>query len=140
MKKNQSQRSFKSRPIRSHWTLASSVTILGDLLHFGQLFKACGNTYFAQIAHILGNFCRGVKIFHFSSGIIFGQLLQTFGDFLLVTRLASRHLWEGFLLNFLLLISIIGVVFGLVMTTPTTTTFLFVLTASELFCIYQPRR
>ena len=28
-----------------------SVTRLGDLLHFGQLIKACGNNYFAQIAH-----------------------------------------------------------------------------------------
>ena len=34
---------------------------------------------------IIGNFCKGVKIFLFSSGIIFGQLLKTFGDFLLVT-------------------------------------------------------
>ena len=33
----------------------------------------------------LGDFCKGVKIFNFSSEIIFGQLLQTFGDFLLVT-------------------------------------------------------
>ena len=57
------------------------MTRLGHLLHFGQLFKACGNNYFAQIAHILGNFCEGFKIFHFSSGIIFGQLLQSFGDF-----------------------------------------------------------
>ena len=31
---------------------------------------------------IIGNFCKGVKIFLFSSGIIFGQLLKTFGDFL----------------------------------------------------------
>ena len=54
-------------------------------LHFGQPFKAGGNNYFAQIAHILGNFCKSVKIFHFSSEIIFGKLLQTFGDFLLVT-------------------------------------------------------
>ena len=30
----------------------SSVTRLGDLLHFGQLFKACGKNYFTQIAHI----------------------------------------------------------------------------------------
>ena len=52
-----------------------SVTRLGYLYHFGQLFKACGNNYFAQIAHILGNFCKGVKIFHFSWEIIFGQLL-----------------------------------------------------------------
>ena len=28
-----------------------------DLLHFGQLFKASGNIYFARIAPILGNFC-----------------------------------------------------------------------------------
>ena len=29
-----------------------------------------------------GNFCKVVKIFHFSSEISFGQLLQTFGKFL----------------------------------------------------------
>ena len=29
-----------------------------------------------------GNFCAGAKIFNFSSEIIFGQLLWTFGDFL----------------------------------------------------------
>ena len=57
------------------------MTRLGDLLHFGIFFKAYGNNYFAQIAHILGNFCEGVKIFHFSSEILFGQLLETFGDF-----------------------------------------------------------
>ena len=62
-----------------------SVTRFGDLLHFGHFFKASGNNYFAQIAHILGNFCKCVKILHFSSGIIFGQLLLTFGDFFLVT-------------------------------------------------------
>ena len=32
-----------------------------------------------------GNLCKGVKIFNFSSDIIFGQPLKTFGDFLLVT-------------------------------------------------------
>ena len=48
------------------------------------IFCTLGN-FFAQIAHILGNFCIGAKIFHLSSGIIFGQLLKTFGDFLLVT-------------------------------------------------------
>ena len=53
----------------------NSVTSLGDLLHFGQLFKACGNNYFTQIAHSLGNFCKGVKIFHFYNEIIFRQLL-----------------------------------------------------------------
>ena len=52
-----------------------SVIRLGNLLHFGQLFKACGNNYFAQIVQILGNFCEGVKTFHFAIEIIFGQLL-----------------------------------------------------------------
>ena len=33
-----------------------SVTRLGDLLHFGQLFKACGINYFAQNAHIFRQF------------------------------------------------------------------------------------
>ena len=54
--------------------VGASVTRLDDLFHFGQLFKACGNNYFAQIAHILDNFCKGFKNFHFSSEIIFGQL------------------------------------------------------------------
>ena len=53
----------------------TSVTRLDDLLHFGQLFKACGNNYFSQIAHILDNFSKGVKIFQFTSEIIFGQIL-----------------------------------------------------------------
>ena len=47
-----------------------SVTRLADLLDFGQLFKA-----------FLGNFCKGVKIYHFSTQIIFGQLLYRLGDF-----------------------------------------------------------
>ena len=42
---------------------STSVTRLADLSHFGQLLKASGNNYFAQIAHILGNFIIGVKIF-----------------------------------------------------------------------------
>ena len=43
----------------------ASVTRLGNLLHFGQLFKAYGNNYFAQIAHILGNFwrCQNISVF-----------------------------------------------------------------------------
>ena len=51
------------------------MTRLDNLLHFGELFKACGNNYFTRIAQIFGNFCKGVEIFHFSSEIIFGQLL-----------------------------------------------------------------
>ena len=36
--------------------LWGSVTRLGDLLHFGQFFKACANNYFGQIAHIFRQF------------------------------------------------------------------------------------
>ena len=49
-----------------------SVTRLGDLLHFGQPFKACGKNYFAQIAHIFRIF-----LLSFASEIIFGQLLPS---------------------------------------------------------------
>ena len=61
--------------------VVTSMTRLGDLLHFGQLFKACGNNYFAQITHILGNFCRGVKNFHFSSRIILGNFYRHWAIF-----------------------------------------------------------
>ena len=37
-------------------SIDTSVTRLGDLLYFGQLFKACGNNYFAQIANIFRQF------------------------------------------------------------------------------------
>ena len=39
----------------------------------------------------LGNFCKGVKIYYFSGEIIFGQLLQTFGYFFLVTLIGLRN-------------------------------------------------
>ena len=38
----------------------------------------------------LGNFCKCVKILNFSSEIIFGHLLQTFGDFYLVTLVLTH--------------------------------------------------
>ena len=36
--------------------LVTSATILGDFLHFGQLFKAFGNNKFVQISYILRQF------------------------------------------------------------------------------------
>ena len=38
---------------------------IGRFIALWVLFKACGNNYLAQITHILGNFCKGHKIFHF---------------------------------------------------------------------------
>ena len=58
--------------------LGTSVTSLGDLFDFWKLFKACGNNYFSQMCHIL-------------SEIIFGQLLLTFSDFVLVTLLGTLN-------------------------------------------------
>ena len=37
------------------------MTRLGDFLEFGQLFKAFGNNYFAQISLILRQFCKKVS-------------------------------------------------------------------------------
>ena len=48
---------------------------IGWLIALWQLFKACVTNCFAQIAHILDNFCKGFKIFHFCREIIFWQFL-----------------------------------------------------------------
>ena len=58
------------------------MTRLGNLLDFEQDFKAFATINLPESLTFLGNFCKGVKIFHFSSEIIFGQLLQTIGFFL----------------------------------------------------------
>ena len=49
--------------------LTDSVTRLGDLLDFGQLFKAFGNNFCRNLPHSKAIF---VKV---SKSIIFGQLL-----------------------------------------------------------------
>ena len=64
---------------------ASSVTRLGNLLDFGQRLAT---TNLPKYLTFLDNFCKGVKIYLFSSEIQFGPLLKTFGDFYLVTLFA----------------------------------------------------
>ena len=59
---------------RPKWSMTSSVTRLGNLLDFEQLFKAFATTNLPKSPTFLCNFCKGVKFFHFSSEIIFGQL------------------------------------------------------------------
>ena len=67
----------------NQWVV-TSVTRLGDLLHFGQLFKACGNNYYPNRPHfrqfwwrwcnlsffcwnhLLGNFYRHLATFYWS--------------------------------------------------------------------------
>ena len=55
--------------------VSGSVTRLGDLLDFGQLFNARATISLPKYHTFFGNFCKGVKNYHFSSEIIFGQLL-----------------------------------------------------------------
>ena len=53
-----------------------SVARLEDLVHFGQLFKADGNNYFAQIDHILGNFLKVSKSFFFLAKSFLGNFYR----------------------------------------------------------------
>ena len=53
--------------------------------YLGNFLKPLATINLPKSPTILGNFCKGDKIFHFCIEIGFGQLLQTFGDFLLVT-------------------------------------------------------
>ena len=55
----------------SHRQFDHIVRFIALWATFQSLFKKL----FCQIFHILGNFCKGVEIFHFPSEIIFGQLL-----------------------------------------------------------------
>ena len=50
-------------------------------LTLGNFSKPQATIIFPTTPTFLGNFCKGVKICNLSSEIIFGQLLQTFGDF-----------------------------------------------------------
>ena len=61
--------------------MSPSVTWLGIFFHFGQLYKASGNNYFGQIAHILSNFCKGVKIFHFLVKSFLGNFYRPLATF-----------------------------------------------------------
>ena len=54
-----------------HAFVVISVTRLGDLFDFGQLIKL------PKYSPFLGNFCKGVKINHFTSEIIWRFFLVT---------------------------------------------------------------
>ena len=67
------------------------MTRLGDLLDVGNFLKPLATINLPKSPTFLGNFCKGVKIYHFSSKIIFGQLLQTSGEFFLVTLIGDYN-------------------------------------------------
>ena len=52
----------------------TSVTKLGDFLHFGNYSKPLATIILPKLPTLLGNFCKGAKIIHFSCEIISGQL------------------------------------------------------------------
>ena len=54
---------------------------IGRFIALWATFQSLWQQLFAQIVHNFGNFCKSVKIFHYSSEIIFGQLKWTFGNF-----------------------------------------------------------
>ena len=58
-----------------------SVTRLGDILHFGILFKAWGKNYLAQTAHILVNFCKVLNIFLFLLKSFLGNFYRNLATF-----------------------------------------------------------
>ena len=68
--------------VSNRWTVWPDCVIFYSL---GKFFKALATISLPKSLTFLGNFCKGVKILNFSSEIIFGQLLQTFGYFYLVT-------------------------------------------------------
>ena len=55
--------------------MRDSVIRLGDLLDFGHVLKPLATINLPKSPTSLGNFCKGVKIYHLASEIIFGQLL-----------------------------------------------------------------
>ena len=56
--------------------VSTSVTRLGDLLDFGQRLKPLATIDLPKFSTFLGNFCKGVKIYHFSSEIILGNFYR----------------------------------------------------------------
>ena len=70
------------------WVLCSSQSVRPDWAIFctlGKFLKPLATTNLPKSLTFLGNICKGVKSYHFYSEIIFGQFLQTFGEFFLVT-------------------------------------------------------
>ena len=63
---------FNRLSVWPHWAIYWTL---------GNFLKPLATIYLPKSSTFLGNFWTGVKIYHCSSEIIFGQLLQTFGDF-----------------------------------------------------------
>ena len=77
---------LKNGGFEFHLTLPLfSVTRLGDFFNFGNFLRPLATNNLPKSPTFLGSFCKVLKFYHFSSEIILGQLLKTFGEFFLVT-------------------------------------------------------
>ena len=76
---------------------ASQCDHIGQFIGFwGNFLKPLATINLPKSSSFFGNFCKGVKIYHFPSKIILGQLYQTFGDFVLVTLKPVDFLHQRF--------------------------------------------
>ena len=62
-------------PFEIYLSSPNSVTRLGIFWTLGNFLKPLVTINLSKSLTFLGNFCKGVKIYHFSSEILFGQLL-----------------------------------------------------------------
>ena len=76
--------------------MSGSVTRVGDFCTLGNFLKPFATMNLPKSPTFLGNFCKGAKIIQFSNEILFGQLLQTFGDFYLVTLLRDPFTFNNY--------------------------------------------
>ena len=66
----------QQQPVWPDWAIYWSL---------GNFLKPLATINLPKLPTLFGSYCEGVKIYHFSSKIMLGQLLYTFGDFYLLT-------------------------------------------------------
>ena len=89
-KKSSTKRRQRLRHTIDGSLVAIRVTRLGNLLDFGEVLKPLARINLPKSKTFLGgNFCKVVKVYPFSSEIIFGQHIKTFGDFF------WSHWWQN---------------------------------------------
>ena len=62
------------------WWGSDTVDQIGRFISLWATFQSLWNNYFPKLPTFLGNFCKGVKVVHFSSEINFGQLFTGHTD------------------------------------------------------------
>ena len=85
------------------WTnLSCSRTVWPDWAIYctlGNFSKPVATIIVPKLSTFRAIFCKGVNISHFSNEIIFGQLLQTFGNLILVTLQLQQPVFTSFCVN-----------------------------------------